>query len=173
MVRGRESHRTPQLGNKQGHKAVGKNARAKEMMSKRRQKQWKVVEKPVIIDVEKYQAPQKAKVKKSGSGSLIFLKEIERSCWVLQDYWWTISSMLLRRYLSRPSQLSGLQSVTCGLTMNLDIEPAEFVQILHNGQGHWLTISTTDTSHPDVHVYDSQGLINYSIATSPNYSERR
>ena len=59
-VRGRESHRTPQLGNKQGHKAVRKNARAKEMMSKRRQKQWKVVEKPVIIDVEKYQAPPKS-----------------------------------------------------------------------------------------------------------------
>ena len=51
--------------------------------------------------------------------------------------------------------LSGLQSVTCGLTMNFDIEPAEFVQIIHNGRGHWLTISTIGTSHPDVHVYDS------------------
>ena len=51
--------------------------------------------------------------------------------------------------------LSGLQSVTCGLTMNFDIEPAEFVQILHNGQGYWLTILTIGTSHPDIHVYDS------------------
>ena len=51
--------------------------------------------------------------------------------------------------------LSGLQSVTCGLTMNFDIEPAEFVQIIHNGRGHWLTISTIGTSHLDIHVYDS------------------
>ena len=28
--------------------------------------------------------------------------------------------------------LSGLQSITCGLTMNFDIEPPEFVQIIHN-----------------------------------------
>ena len=89
--RGRESHRKPQVGNKQGHKAVRKNARAKEIMSKRRQKKWKVVEKPVIIDVEKYQPPhppppppplqkkkkKRVKAKKSGSGSLICLKEID------------------------------------------------------------------------------------------------
>ena len=79
--RERECHRKPQVGNKQGHKVVKKNARAKEIMSKRRQKKWKVVEKPVIIDVEKYQPPpQKVKAKNSGSGSLICLKEIERSC---------------------------------------------------------------------------------------------
>ena len=62
--RGRESHRKPQVGNKQGHKAVKKNARAKEIMSKRRQKKWKVVEKPVIIDVEKYQPPPKSQSEK-------------------------------------------------------------------------------------------------------------
>ena len=39
--KGRESHRAPQLYNKQGRKAVRKNARAKEMMSKRRQKRGK------------------------------------------------------------------------------------------------------------------------------------
>ena len=62
--------------------------------------------------------------------------------------------MQLRRYCMRQAfpVLFGLQSVTCGLTMNFDIEPAEFV---HNGQGHWLTISTIGTSHPDVHVYDT------------------
>ena len=57
--KGREGHRAPQLYNKQGRKAVRKNVRAKEMMSKRRQKKWKVVEKPVFIDVEKYQPPPK------------------------------------------------------------------------------------------------------------------
>ena len=51
--------------------------------------------------------------------------------------------------------LSGLQQVCHGLTMNYEIEPAEFVQIVHNGHGHWLTIATIGTSHPDVRVYDS------------------
>ena len=39
--------------------------------------------------------------------------------------------------------------------MALDIEPAELVQGLNNKRGHWLTISTIGTTHPNVHVYDS------------------
>ena len=39
--------------------------------------------------------------------------------------------------------------------MSFDIEPGEFVQILHNGHGHWLTISTVGNMHPQVQVYDS------------------
>ena len=61
------------------------------------------------------------------------------------------AQMLLRQAFPA---LSGLQSVICGLT-NFDIESAEFAQIIHNGQGHWQTISTIGTSHPDIHVYDS------------------
>ena len=52
-------------------------------------------------------------------------------------------------------QLCGLQSVSCGLTMTFDIEPSEFVQVLNNGMGHWLTISTIGTTHPSIHTYDS------------------
>ena len=62
------------------------------------------------------------------------------------------AQMLLKRAFPA---LSGLQSVCCGLTMNFNVEPAEFVQVIHNGRGHWLTISTIGTSHSDVHVYDS------------------
>ena len=29
------------------------------------------------------------------------------------------------------------------------------MQILHNGHGHWLTISTVGVTHPEVSVYDS------------------
>ena len=39
--------------------------------------------------------------------------------------------------------------------MNFDIEPSEFIQVIHNGRRHWLMISTIGTSRPDVHVYDS------------------
>ena len=51
--------------------------------------------------------------------------------------------------------LSGLQDVTCGLTMHFSIERGEFVQILHDGHGHWLTISTIGVKHPNVCVFDS------------------
>ena len=154
--RERESHRKPQVGNKQGHKAVKKNARAKEIMSKRRQKKWKVVEKPVIIDVEKYQPPPKSQSEKLWIRELnLFERDREillSPTGLLTDNIIDAAQTLLRQAFP---VLSGLQSVTCGLTMNFDIEPAEFVQIIHNGRGHWLTISTIGTSHPDVHVYDS------------------
>ena len=66
--------------------------------------------------------------------------------------------------------LSGLQCVACELVMNFNIEPDEFVQILHNGHGHSLAISTIGTSHPIVHAYDSMypspgTLVKAQIAT--------
>ena len=39
--------------------------------------------------------------------------------------------------------------------MTFDVEPGEFVQILHNGAGHWVTISTIGQKHPEVQVFDS------------------
>ena len=51
--------------------------------------------------------------------------------------------------------MPGLQSVTLGNTMCFDVELGEFVQILHNGQGHWLTVSSVGRSHGQIEVYDS------------------
>ena len=31
----------------------------------------------------------------------------------------------------------------------------EFIQILHNGKDHWITISTIGAKHPEVFVFDS------------------
>ena len=39
--------------------------------------------------------------------------------------------------------------------LTMDIQLGEFVQILHNDRGHWITISTTGTSCTEVHVFDS------------------
>lgn len=39
--------------------------------------------------------------------------------------------------------------------MTSDVEPGEFVQILHNGAGHWVTISIIGQEHPEVQVFDS------------------
>ena len=51
--------------------------------------------------------------------------------------------------------VSGLQDVTRGLVLSFDVEPGEFVQILNNQRGHWLTVSTIGCPHPTVSVYDS------------------
>lgn len=51
--------------------------------------------------------------------------------------------------------VGGLQRVCLGQTMAYDIEAGEFVQILHDRRGHWLTISTIGSSGTEVHVFDS------------------
>ena len=53
------------------------------------------------------------------------------------------------------STLQGLQVPSLGQTYSFDIVKQPFLQILHNGQGHWLLISTVGTKDPEVHVYDS------------------
>ena len=44
-----------------------------------------------------------------------------------------------------------------GLCYNFTVEPSKFVQILHDGYGHWLTISTVtvDAQEGEVYVFDS------------------
>ena len=39
--------------------------------------------------------------------------------------------------------------------MNFDVEPGEFIQILHTGQGHWNTVSTVGVRHSEVQIFDS------------------
>ena len=47
------------------------------------------------------------------------------------------------------------QDVSLGHTLAFDIQPGEFIQIIHDGHGHWLTISTIGASKNVVHIYDS------------------
>ena len=53
------------------------------------------------------------------------------------------------------SMTTGFQSTNAGLCMTFTIEPDEFVQILHNGSAHWVTISTVGCKHPEVKIFDS------------------
>jgi len=39
--------------------------------------------------------------------------------------------------------------------MNFNVETEMFLQIILTGEGHWVTISTIGTVHPEVVVYDS------------------
>ena len=157
--RGRERHTATEhvsKKRKRNHKAVRKNIKAKELMLKRRQRQLKVVKKPEVIDVDKYQASHKSQNEKFWIRELNLLERdrdiLLNPAGLLNDSIIDAAQKLLKQAFPA---LSGLQSVCCGLTMNFDIEPSEFVQVIHNGRGHWLTISMIGTSHPDVHVYDS------------------
>ena len=53
------------------------------------------------------------------------------------------------------SMTTGFQSTNAGLCMTFTIEPDEFVQILHDGSAHWVTISTIGCKHPEVKIFDS------------------
>ena len=53
----------------------------------------------------------------------------------------------------------GLQDPILQITSTLEIMGnKEFVQILHHGQNHWITISTVGCSSNTVHVYDTLNL---------------
>ena len=56
--------------------------------------------------------------------------------------------------LKHQFQIPGLQSVCAIQTLTIDIEHEEFVQILHNGSNHWLTISTIGAEEGEVFLYD-------------------
>ena len=50
---------------------------------------------------------------------------------------------------------AGFQSVILGKTFSFEVESEEFVQVLHDGHGHWLTISTVGAPPANILVYDS------------------
>ena len=57
--------------------------------------------------------------------------------------------------LREESVMGGLESVSFGQTLTFSVQKGEFVQIVHNGAGHWLTLSTVGTQQSTVHIYDS------------------
>ena len=58
--------------------------------------------------------------------------------------------------LKQGSGMHGFQETTLGMTLAYDVLWGGFVQILHDGFGHWLTISTIEATSPtEVFVYDS------------------
>ncbi len=50
---------------------------------------------------------------------------------------WSNAAQQLHK--SKCSQIAGFQDVTCGVALSFNVEPDEFVQIINNRNGHWLT----------------------------------
>ena len=51
--------------------------------------------------------------------------------------------------------VSGLQDTSLGQTLAFNVQKGEFIQILHTGKGHWITITTIGCGSGCVDVYDS------------------
>lgn len=51
--------------------------------------------------------------------------------------------------------VGGLQNPLLGQNLSFDVQTGEFVQILHSGGNHWITISTVGMECGHVRVYDS------------------
>ena len=52
-------------------------------------------------------------------------------------------------------RINGLQNTILGQSMSYEIKKGEFVQIFHNGHGHWITISTYGCESGFGNVFDS------------------
>ena len=80
---------------------------------------------------------------------------------------WLTDSIIdaAQQLLKEISPLPGLESAACGLTMTYAVQPDEFVQILHTGEGHCVTVSTIGVAHPLVcarvldSLYSSAGTL--------------
>ena len=111
------------------------------------------------IDLENYAAPCDATDDLSSRSWIpeLGLKHKEKEILLSPNEWLNDNIINAAQKLLKQANPSmpGLQDVSCGLVMSFDVEPGEFVQILHDGSGHWLTISTVAAQHPEVHVFDS------------------
>ena len=64
------------------------------------------------------------------------------------------AQMLLKLHSSTP----GLQNTTLESNLSIDAIKDNFVQKLHNGANHWVTVSTLDAILSRINVYDSMVL---------------
>ena len=51
--------------------------------------------------------------------------------------------------------MGGLQPTILGLSLTFEVQRSEFVQVLHIGGNHWLTVSNIGCPHATVHIFDS------------------
>lgn len=69
----------------------------------------------------------------------------------LDDRMVNAAQTLLKLHFSTP----GLQHTTLGSNLSFDVVQRDFVQILHNGTNHWVTISNLNAQPSHCNIYDS------------------
>ena len=142
-----------------GDQLGSQNVQAKNLMFKRREMQLSGVPSEVV-DVDTYspKPPQpKPKPKKWLNNELVQLDYSHKHILLSQTAWLTdeIVNAAQRLLGKKMPTVTGFQDVVLGRTFSFNVQGDEFVQILHDGHGHWLTISTIGVNYPEVSVYDS------------------
>ena len=76
---------------------------------------------------------------------------------VLSSTGWLDDTIINRAQSTLREQFgtAGFQNTILGTRLLFDVIRSEFIQILHNGKNHWLTISTIGLPASMVNVYDS------------------
>ena len=78
---------------------------------------------------------------------------------ILSDRGWLDDNVIkaAQSLLKDQYGMAGLQKTTLGYHLQYDVMRREFVQIVHNGENHWLTLSTVglQESTAIINVYDS------------------
>ena len=66
-----------------------------------------------------------------------------------------IHAQLLKKEDKDLLPIGGLQNPILGQRLAFDVQTGEFVQILHSGGSHWITVSTVGMDCAHIRVYDS------------------
>ena len=143
---------TPTKGPTSRHLA---NTAAKQLMLKQRLTKCKShTPKTKPIDVENHQPKQPQRTRRPWTNNLFVSDKhilLSPTAWLTDDIIGATQDLLKKEVPLG----NGFQSTCCGITCAFDIESDEFIQIVHNGHGHWLTISTIGSKKGEVFVYDS------------------
>lgn len=76
---------------------------------------------------------------------------------ILNGEWITDSIIIAGQNLIQECypHITGFQCPALGFTLSYKVMNSEFVQIIHNGANHWVTISTVGCADGFVDIYDS------------------
>ena len=76
---------------------------------------------------------------------------ISTNGWLTDNIVNTAQGLLKQQY----PHINGFQNVVLGLTLSYTVQTEEFIQVLHTGHGHWVTVSTVGCKDGEINIYDS------------------
>lgn len=114
---------------------------------------------PEIIDLNELpDSPPTAKRGKWMETPLYTLSDKDRDI-LLNPTGWLNDNLIVaaQNLLYKQSSVPGFQDTCLGQSMSFEIQQGEFIQVLHDGHGHWLVVSghIGEDGSQEIHVYDS------------------
>ena len=86
----------------------------------------------------------------------INLSEKHKEILISETGWLDDSIVIAAQYmLQMHYSIPGLQNTLLGYSLTYEIMRKEFIQILHNGDNHWVTVSTVGLESSHISLYDS------------------